>query len=153
MSDAQVQEYKFEAEVSQVLSLVINSLYSNKEIFLRELVSNSADAIDKVRFRAIAEKDLLGDDTEFRIRVSADADARTITIEDNGVGMTREELIENLGTIAHSGSRAFIEQLKAMQDAAESGQDVSLIGQFGVGFYSSFLVADEVEVITPSFSM
>jgi molecular chaperone HtpG len=150
MSDTgeKIQEYKFEAEVSQVLSLVINSLYSNKEIFLRELVSNAADAIDKVRFRAISEKDLLGDDTDFRIRVSADADARTVTIDDNGVGMTREELVENLGTIAHSGSRAFLEQLKAMQDAAESGQDVSLIGQFGVGFYSSFLIADEVEVIT-----
>ena len=149
MSDTdKVQEYKFEAEVSQVLSLVINSLYSNKEIFLRELVSNAADAIDKVRFRAIAEKELLGGDTDFRIRVSADEDARTITIDDNGVGMTREELVENLGTIAHSGSRAFIDQLKSMQDAAESGQDVSLIGQFGVGFYSSFLIADEVEVIT-----
>lgn len=140
-------EYKFEAEVNQVLSLVINSLYSNKEIFLRELISNASDAIDKARFRAISEKDLLGDDTEFRIRISADEEAKTVTIDDNGVGMTKEELVENLGTIAHSGSRAFIEQLQAAA-AAEEGSDVSLIGQFGVGFYSSFLVADRVEVIT-----
>lgn len=138
-------EYKFEAEVSQVLSLVINSLYSNKEIFLRELVSNASDAIDKARFRAISEKDLLGEDTSFRIRVLPDEEAGTLTINDNGVGMTKEELIENLGTIAHSGSRAFVDQLKA---AANADTDVDLIGQFGVGFYSAFLVADKVEVIT-----
>ncbi len=138
-------EYKFEAEVSQVLSLVINSLYSNKEIFLRELVSNASDAIDKARFRAISEKDLLGDDTSFRIRILPDEENKTLTIEDNGVGMTRDELVENLGTIAHSGSRTFVEQLKA---AAEADADVDLIGQFGVGFYSAFLIADRVEVIT-----
>lgn len=147
MSDTQQESYQFEAEVSQVLSLVINSLYSNKEIFLRELVSNAADAIDKVRFRAISEKELLGDDTSFRIRITPDEEAGTLTIDDNGVGMTREELVENLGTIAHSGSRAFLDQIKAAQQA-EQTDGVSLIGQFGVGFYSSFLVADRVEVIT-----
>ncbi len=139
-------EYKFEAEVSQVLSLVINSLYSNKEIFLRELVSNSSDAIDKARFRAISEKDLLGEDTSFHVRLIPDEANKTLTIEDNGVGMSKEELVENLGTIAHSGSKAFVEQLKAAAEASD--QDVDLIGQFGVGFYSSFLVADKVEVIT-----
>ena len=142
-------EYKFEAEVSQVLSLVINSLYSNKEIFLRELVSNASDAIDKARFRAISEKELLGEETDFHIRILPDEEAKTLTIEDNGVGMTREELIENLGTIAHSGSRAFIDQLKAAAaEQSDSSEDMDLIGQFGVGFYSAFLVADQVEVIT-----
>ena len=138
-------EYKFEAEVSQVLSLVINSLYSNKEIFLRELVSNASDAIDKARFRAISEKELLGDDTSFHIRILPDEQANTLTIADNGIGMTKEELVENLGTIAHSGSRAFVEQLQA---AANADENPELIGQFGVGFYSAFLVADRVEVIT-----
>lgn len=139
--------HKFEAEVSQVLRLVINSLYSNKEIFLRELISNSSDAIDKLRFEAITQPELLGDDSEFKIRLTPDAENKTLTIEDNGIGMTREELITNLGTIAHSGSRAFLEGLEKAAEAAQKG-DVQLIGQFGVGFYSSYLVADRVEVIT-----
>ena len=143
------QHYAFEAEVNQVLGLVINSLYSNKEIFVRELISNASDAIDKARFRALAEKELLGADTEFHIRLEPDAEAGTLAISDNGIGMSREELIENLGTIAHSGSRAFLDSLKAAAEAKQDGgEDVSLIGQFGVGFYSAFLVADEVEVIT-----
>ena len=138
--------YAFEAEVSQVLSLVINSLYSNKEIFVRELISNASDAIDKARFASLSQKDLLGQDTAFHIRLTPDAEAGTLSIEDNGIGMTKEELIENLGTIAHSGSRAFLEGLK---DAIKESQDsLNLIGQFGVGFYSAFLVADRVEVLT-----
>jgi molecular chaperone HtpG len=136
--------HRFEAEVSQVLRLVINSLYSNKEIFLRELISNAADALDKVRFRALTEPGLLGEDTELRIRLSANPDAHTVTIEDNGIGMTDAELVKNLGTIAHSGTRAFLEAAKAAQSAG----DMNLIGQFGVGFYSAFLVADHVEVIS-----
>lgn len=141
--------HRFEAEVSQVLRLVINSLYSNKEIFVRELISNASDAIDKLRFESITKPELLGDDPEFRIRVIPNAQDKTLTIEDNGVGMSREELITNLGTIAHSGSRQFIEGLQKAAQAASQG-DVSLIGQFGVGFYSSYLVADRVEVISRS---
>ncbi len=133
----------FQAEVSQVLHLVIHSLYSNKEIFLRELVSNAADALDKLRFRAITEPALLEGDSSLVIRLHVDESARTLTIEDNGVGMTEEEVAQNLGTVAHSGSRAFLEQL------AQSGnKDARLIGQFGVGFYSAYLVADRVEVVT-----
>ena len=147
MSESSVEEYAFEAEVSQVLSLVINSLYSNKEIFLRELISNASDAVDKVRFEALSDKELLAGDPEFRIRVIPDEEAGALIIEDNGIGMTRDELIEDLGTIAHSGSRSFLEQIKAAADAADR-MEVDLIGQFGVGFYSAFLVADEVEVIT-----
>ncbi len=142
-------EHKFEASVSEVLSLVINSLYSNDEIFLRELISNASDALDKARFRATTESGLLGEDTELRVRLVPDPEANTLTIEDNGVGMTDAELTQNLGTIAHSGSRAFIERLKEAASAAE-GESPSLIGQFGVGFYSAFLVADKVDVVTRS---
>ena len=141
--------HRFEAEVSQVLRLVINSLYSNKEIFLRELISNASDAIDKLRFESITRPELLGDQPDFTIRVIPDPHAHTLTIQDNGVGMSREELITNLGTIAHSGSRQFIEGLQRAAEAAQKG-DISLIGQFGVGFYSSYLVADRVEVISRS---
>jgi molecular chaperone HtpG len=137
MTEQTTRVHRFEAEVSQVMRLVINSLYSNKEIFLRELISNAADALDKVRFRALTEPDLLGDDTALRVRVKADPEAHTITIEDNGVGMTDAELVTNLGTIAHSGTRAFLEAAKNAQGAG----DMNLIGQFGVGFYSAFLAA------------
>lgn len=143
-------EHAFEASVSEVLSLVINSLYSNDEIFLRELISNASDALDKARFRATTEEGLLGDDTELRVRLIPDPEANTLTIEDNGVGMTDAELVQNLGTIAHSGSRAFIAQLKEAAEAAADGAEPSLIGQFGVGFYSAFLVADRVDVVTRS---
>ncbi len=132
----------FQAEVSRLLDIVANSLYSHKEIFLRELISNASDACDRLRYQAIANPELVADDPEFRIRLSADKAARRLSIADNGIGMNREELIENLGTIAQSGTAAFVEQLD------EAGGDVTQIGQFGVGFYSAFMVADRVEVIS-----
>ncbi|HEY5145153.1 MAG TPA: ATP-binding protein, partial [Polyangiaceae bacterium] len=135
--------HAFQAEVSQVLHLVIHSLYSHKEIFLRELVSNASDALDRLRFRALTEPDLFEGDTTLAIRVRADRDHGTLTIEDTGNGMTEEELVRDLGTVARSGSKAFLEQL------AQRGQkDARFIGQFGVGFYSAYLVADRVEVLS-----
>ncbi len=136
--------HAFQAEVNQVLHLVIHSLYSNKEIFLRELVSNASDALDKRRFAAIEDKALLDDGETLKIRVIPDSEAGTLTIWDNGIGMTQEELQKNLGTIAWSGSKEFLAKLKAA-----GGQDVPrLIGQFGVGFYSAYLVADRVSVVS-----
>jgi len=133
----------FQAEVTEVLRLVVNSLYSHKEIFLRELISNASDALDKLRFRAISESELLADGEPLRIRISPDRDAGTLTIADNGIGMTSDELAKNLGTIAWSGSRDFVTKLEQAKQAGSS--DLGLIGQFGVGFYSAYLVADEVE--------
>ena len=133
---------QYQAEVSKVLRLVINSLYSHREIFLRELVSNASDALDKLRYQALTDHSLIRDECPLEIRISTDRDAGTLTIEDFGIGMSRDELIENLGTVAHSGTTAFLEALQTNED------DVSLIGQFGVGFYSAFLVADHVEVVT-----
>ncbi len=131
---------KFQAEVSRLLHLVVNSLYSNKEIFLRELISNSSDAIDKLKLAALTDDSVLGDDEEApRIRVSADREARTITIADDGIGMTRDELATNLGTVAHSGTLKFLEEAQG---------DANLIGQFGVGFYSAFLISDRVDVVS-----
>lgn len=138
--------HSFQAEVSQVLRLVVGSLYSNPEIFLRELVSNASDALDKLRFEAIGDPALMGDDTELRIRISPDPDAGTLTISDNGIGMSHDELVTNLGTIAHSGSRQLMERLAEAQSAGKDA--LQLIGQFGVGFYSAFLVADEVRVVS-----
>ena len=133
----------FQAEVSRLLDIVANALYSEKEIFVRELVSNAADACDRLRYAAITEPALVDGDTDYAIALRTDKDARTVTISDNGIGMSREDLIENLGTIARSGSSAFVEQL-----SGDAKKDVSLIGQFGVGFYSSFMVADKVEVVS-----
>ena len=137
------ESFGFQTEAKQLLKLMIHSLYSNREIFLRELISNGSDAIDKLRFRSIADPDLLGEDTELGITVAFDADANTVAVSDNGIGMTREEVIEHLGTIAKSGTAEFLGQLSGDQQ-----KDATLIGQFGVGFYSSFIVADEVEVLT-----
>jgi molecular chaperone HtpG len=135
------EQHRFQAEVSQVLHLVIHSLYSHKEIFLRELISNASDALDRLRFRSITEPGLLSEGEELEIRIVPDKERGTLTIEDTGVGMTKEELVKDLGTVARSGSKAFLEALQ------KSGQkDLSLIGQFGVGFYSAYLVADKVEV-------
>ncbi|RXZ45007.1 molecular chaperone HtpG [Crenobacter cavernae] len=131
----------FQTEVKQLLQLMIHSLYSNKEIFLRELISNASDAADKLRFEAIAKPELYETDPELRIRIALDKDARTVTISDNGIGMSRDEAIEHLGTIAKSGTRAFFDQL-----TGDDKQDANLIGQFGVGFYSAFIVADKVVV-------
>ncbi len=133
----------FQAEVKQLLHLMIHSLYSNREIFLRELVSNASDACDKLRFEAIDQPALFEGDSELAIRIGFDRDARTITISDNGIGMSRDEVIANLGTIARSGTREFFERL-----SGDQARDAQLIGQFGVGFYSSFIVADRVTVLT-----
>lgn len=133
----------FEAEVSQVLHLVTHSLYSHKDIFLRELVSNASDACDKLRFAALSDAALTADDAELRIEIVPDKDARTLTIRDNGIGMTRGEVVENIGTIARSGTRKFLESL-----SGDARRDTQLIGQFGVGFYSAFIVADKVTLVT-----
>jgi len=131
----------FQAEVKQLLQLMIHSLYSNKEIFLRELVSNASDAADKLRFEAIANGALYENDSELKIHVSFDREKRTVTIADNGIGMSREEVISNLGTIARSGTREFFQKL-----SGDEQKDAALIGQFGVGFYSGFIVADKMTV-------
>jgi molecular chaperone HtpG len=141
MTTTTTETRKFEAEVAQVLHLVTHSLYSHKEIFLRELISNASDACDKLRFEAIAHPQWLSEDSELRIDVSIDAEARTLSVHDNGIGMTRDELVANLGTIASSGTRRYLESLGADKKA-----DSRLIGQFGVGFYSAFVVADRVSV-------
>jgi len=133
----------FQAEVKQLLKLMIHSLYSNKEIFLRELISNASDAADKLRFEALADNALYEADPDLRIRIAVDKVARTITVADNGIGMSREEVIANIGTIARSGTREFLDRLTGDQK-----KDASLIGQFGVGFYSSFIVADKVTLTT-----
>ena len=133
----------FQAEVKQLLQLMVHSLYSNREIFLRELVSNASDACDKLRFEALADPALFEDDAELAIRVSYDPQARTVTVSDNGVGMSRQEVIENIGTIARSGTRQFFESL-----TGDQAKDAHLIGQFGVGFYSAFIVADKVTLVT-----
>lgn len=138
---AQSETLDFQAEVKQLLHLVTHSLYSNKEIFLRELISNSSDAADKLRFEALSDSALYEDNSDLKIRVDFDKKARTITVKDNGIGMSREEIIENLGTIAKSGTRVFLESL-----TGDQSKDAHLIGQFGVGFYSSFVVADKVTV-------
>jgi molecular chaperone HtpG len=142
-SEAIQNRYEFQAETRRLLELMIHSLYSNKEIFLRELISNSSDALDKRRFAAVKDASL-APDGDLQIRIETDADARTITVSDNGIGMSRQEVIDNIGTIARSGSQ---ELLSALSEAGEAERP-ELIGQFGVGFYSSFLVADEVTLVT-----
>ena len=133
----------FQAEVKQLLQLMIHSLYSDKEIFLRELISNASDAADKLRFEALDAPALYEQDGELRIRLSVDREARTLTLTDNGIGMSRDEVIEHIGTIAKSGTRAFFEQL-----TGDARKDANLIGQFGVGFYSAFIVANKVTLTT-----
>lgn len=135
------EKLEFQAEVSRLLDIVANALYTEKEIFLRELISNASDACDRLRYEGIAKPELLDGDSDFKIRLSFDTDARTLTVSDNGIGMDREALIKNLGTIAHSGTRELVQSL-----GADNKKDVSLIGQFGVGFYSAFMVSDKVTV-------
>jgi molecular chaperone HtpG len=137
---ATAQSHQFQAEVAELLNLMVHSVYSETDVFLRELISNASDACDKVRYEAIARPELLAGDDKLVIRVAPDATAKTLTIADNGVGMDRQELIDNLGTVARSGTRAFLKGLKEAKDG------LGLIGQFGVGFYSAFMVADRIEV-------
>ncbi|MDN5848202.1 MAG: molecular chaperone HtpG [Nitrococcus sp.] len=140
---AEKETLEFQAEVQQLLKLMIQSVYSNREAFLRELISNASDATDRLRFDALRDQSLLEDDPELKIRVDFDLTERTITVSDNGIGMNRDDVVKNLGTIAHSGTRAFIDSL-----TGDQAQDARLIGQFGVGFYSSFIVSDRVSVHT-----
>src|SRR5580765_845613 len=133
----------FQTEVKQLLHLMIHSLYGNKEIFLRELISNASDAADKLRFEALSDNTLYGSDADLKIRVAFDKAARTITVSDNGVGMSRDEVVSNIGTIAKSGTREFFQSL-----TGDQAKDARLVGQFGVGFYSSFIVADRVTLTT-----
>ena len=138
------QTLKFKTELTQLLDIIVHSLYSRKEIFLRELISNACDAIDKLRFESLRDDSLLEGDAQWKIQLVPDAEAGTLTVRDNGMGMSRESIVQDLGTIARSGTQAFLEQLK---DASEQDRP-ELIGQFGVGFYSSFMVAGKVTVIS-----
>jgi molecular chaperone HtpG len=140
------QTHQFKTEVQQVLNLIINSLYSHKDIFLRELISNASDAIDKLRFKAQVEPEILGDDTEFKIKLRTDGIAQILEISDNGIGMTHDEVMENIGTIAKSGTAGFLELLEHAKSADLLTPE--LIGQFGVGFYSAFMVADKITLVT-----
>jgi molecular chaperone HtpG len=142
MSDTtQVEKRGFQAEVKQLLHLMIHSLYSNREIFLRELVSNASDACDKLRFEALDNSALFESDPDLKIRVAFDKASRTLTISDNGIGMSRDEAVNHLGTIAKSGTKDFFSKL-----SGDKQKDANMIGQFGVGFYSAFIVADKVTV-------
>src|ERR1041384_4727560 len=144
MNNPQTKEtLGFQAEVRELLRLMIHSLYSHREIFLRELISNASDANDKLRFESLSKPELMAGDTELGIWIEADADKKTLTLRDNGIGMSREEAVSHLGTIARSGTADFFKKLSGDQQ-----KDSQLIGQFGVGFYSAFIAADRVEVFT-----
>ncbi|MCK5555524.1 MAG: ATP-binding protein, partial [Alphaproteobacteria bacterium] len=136
------EQLKFQTEVSRLLDIVANAIYTNKEIFLRELISNASDACDRLRYEGITKPELMTGDTELKIGLSFDTDARTLKVTDNGIGMNKEELVKNLGTIAHSGTKEILNKIE------DGKKDMSLIGQFGVGFYSTFMVANKVEVLS-----
>ncbi len=148
MATKEVQQHGFQAEVKQLLDIVIHSLYTDSEIFIRELVSNASDSLEKARLKQLTENDVYQGDAELKISITTDEENNTLTIQDFGIGMNRDELTENLGTIAHSGTKAFLEQLKEKNG---DGGNADVIGQFGVGFYSAFMAADEVEVYTHSW--
>ena len=142
------EQHEFQAETRQLLDLMIHSIYANREIFLRELISNASDAIDKLHFESLTNTDITGGDTSYEIFLVPDKESKTLSISDNGIGMNREELIENIGTIAKSGTKAFLETLKKAKESGEDVTDKDMIGQFGVGFYSAFMVADKVTILT-----
>ncbi|MDH3791634.1 MAG: ATP-binding protein, partial [Rhodospirillales bacterium] len=139
------EKLSFQAEVSRLLDIVANSLYSNKEIFLRELISNASDACDRLRYAAITQPDLSAEDSDFRITLALDKKAKSLTVADNGIGMNRGDLVANLGTIARSGTAAFVEEIEKTEGS------LGLIGQFGVGFYSAFMAANKVRVLSRSY--
>src|SRR6266853_5203043 len=140
-----IESFQFQAETKQLLNLMIHSLYSQREIFLRELISNASDALDRLRFEALTNLELVDDGNKYEIRLKPDVAARTLTISDSGTGMSRQELIEHIGTIARSGTRELRKRMKESQSAEAVAE---LIGQFGVGFYSAFMVADKVTIVT-----
>jgi molecular chaperone HtpG len=149
-AEAKPESRPFEADVARLLHLMVHAVYSDKDVFLRELISNAADACERLRYEAIAKPELLGDDAKSRITIRIDAEARVLTVEDNGIGMSHDEMVEALGTIARSGTKAFMEKLEAgkAQASGQAGESATLIGQFGVGFYSAFMVADKVDVFS-----
>jgi len=149
VAEERLQTYEFKAEIQQLLHILVHSLYTDREIFMRELVSNAADALNRIQFEMLTDRDVLDPEAEMAIRVQVDEEAKTITISDSGIGMTGDEIIENLGTIAQSGAANFLRRLQGMED--QERPSLEMIGQFGVGFYSAFMVADEVRVLSRSY--